>query len=43
VQQWMDATADEGFVEHHAWLTPEQFGKKFGQSDAGSEGGGPTG
>jgi hypothetical protein len=34
LQQLMDAQQTKGSVSYHAWLTPEQFGKQFGPSDA---------
>src|SRR5579859_2454797 len=34
LQQLMDAQQTKGSASYHAWLTPEQFGKQFGPSDA---------
>ncbi len=34
LQQLMDAQQTKGAASYHAWLTPEQFGKQFGPSDA---------
>jgi len=34
LQQLMDAQQTKGSSNYHAWLTPEQFGKQFGPSDA---------
>src|SRR5882757_4538468 len=34
LQQLMDAQQTKGSSNYHAWLTPEQFGKQFGSSDA---------
>ncbi|HET7106204.1 MAG TPA: protease pro-enzyme activation domain-containing protein [Candidatus Acidoferrum sp.] len=34
LQQLMDAQQTKGSANYHAWLTPEQFGKQFGPSDA---------
>jgi hypothetical protein len=34
LQQLMDAQQTKGSGSYHAWLTPEQFGKQFGPSDA---------
>src|ERR1700751_2826888 len=34
LQQLMDAQQTKGSASYHAWLTPTQFGKQFGPSDA---------
>src|SRR5258708_1584853 len=34
LQQLMDAQQTKGSASYHAWLTPTQFGKEFGPSDA---------
>ncbi len=34
LRQLMDAQMSKGSANYHAWLTPEQFGKQFGPSDA---------
>jgi len=34
LQQLIDAQHSKGSASYHAWLTPEQFGKQFGPSDA---------
>jgi hypothetical protein len=34
LQQLMDAQQTKGTASYHAWLTPEQFGRQFGPSDA---------
>src|SRR5215469_16033127 len=34
LQQLIDAQQSQGSGSYHAWLTPEQFGKQFGPSDA---------
>jgi hypothetical protein len=34
LQQLMDAQQTKGSASYHAWLTPDQFGKQFGPSDA---------
>ena len=34
LQQLIDAQQTKGSGSYHAWLTPEQFGKQFGPSDA---------
>src|ERR1700676_3120638 len=34
LRQLMDAQQTKGSANHHAWLTPEQFGKQFGPADA---------
>src|SRR6266403_2272654 len=34
LQQLMDAQQTKGSASYHAWLTPKQFGKQFGPSDA---------
>src|SRR5246127_2186215 len=34
LQQLMDAQQTKGSASYHAWMTPEQFGKQFGPSDA---------
>jgi subtilase family serine protease len=34
LQQLLDAQQTKGSGNYHAWLTPEQFGKQFGTSDA---------
>jgi hypothetical protein len=34
LRQLMDAQMTQGSGSYHAWLTPEQFGKQFGPSDA---------
>ncbi|HYA63079.1 MAG TPA: protease pro-enzyme activation domain-containing protein, partial [Candidatus Sulfotelmatobacter sp.] len=34
LRQLMDAQLTTGSGSYHAWLTPEQFGKQFGPSDA---------
>lgn len=34
LQQLLDAQQTKGSASYHAWLTPEDFGKQFGPSDA---------
>src|SRR5258708_912287 len=34
LQQLTDSQQTKGSASYHAWLTPEQFGKQFGPSDA---------
>src|SRR5579862_1756682 len=34
LQQMIDAQQTKGSGSYHAWLTPEEFGKQFGPSDA---------
>jgi subtilase family serine protease len=34
LRQLLDAQQDKSSANYHAWLTPEQFGKQFGPSDA---------
>jgi len=34
LQQLMDEQQTKGSANYHAWLTPEQFGRQFGPSDA---------
>jgi subtilase family serine protease len=34
LQQMVDAQQTKGSGSYHAWLTPEEFGKQFGPSDA---------
>src|SRR5260370_18247889 len=39
LQQLLDAQQTKGSASYHAWLTPTQFGKEFGPSDAHGQAG----
>ncbi len=34
LQTWLDSVQDANSVNYHQWLTPDEFGRRFGVSDA---------